>query len=48
VPDPKDCFGQSTRNEGFVVYAGYVFMAAKASLDEASQQWYSVAVSNVG
>jgi hypothetical protein len=36
VPDLKDCFGQSPRNDGFVVLGGDVLMAAKASLYEAS------------
>jgi hypothetical protein len=31
---PKDCFGQSPRNDGFVVLDGDVLMAAKANARE--------------
>jgi hypothetical protein len=34
VLDLKDCFGQSPRNEGFVVLGGDVLMAAKANVRE--------------
>jgi hypothetical protein len=34
VLDLKDCFGQSPRNDGFVVLGGDVLMAARANVRE--------------